>query len=175
MPSPTLSAAGLVQRLVVGMADMAVANQPSLTLTTYSLGSCLGISIYDPITKVGGLLHAMLPDSTISEEKARTRPAMFLDTGIPQLLGSARQLRLDPSRAIICVAGGAQIMDAQGFFNIGRRNQEALRSLLEKERLRIAAEDVGGTINRTMSLRLITGEVRLKVSGQTSEMILWKH
>lgn len=174
MASPTLSAAGLTQRLVVGMADLVVANQSALTLTTYSLGSCLGVSIYDPVTKVGGLLHAMLPDSSISEEKARSRPSMFLDTGLPQLLGSARQLRLDPSRAIICVAGGAQIMDAQGFFNIGKRNQEALRTLLQRENLRIAAEDVGGTINRTMSLRLTNGEVHLKVSGQPSELILWK-
>lgn len=174
MPSPTLSDTVFQQRMVVGMADMAASNQPSLTLTTYSLGSCLGVSIYDPLTRVGGMLHAMLPDSSISAEKASSRPGMFLDTALPQLLGTARQLRLDPNRAIICVAGGAQIMDSQGFFNIGRRNQDALRELLREAGLRIAAEEVGGTINRTMSLRLMTGEVRLKVSGRTDEIFLWK-
>ncbi len=174
MPAPTLSASGFQQRLVVGMADLVVANNPSLTLTTFSLGSCLGVSIYDPLTRVGGLLHAMLPDSSISEEKAHSKPAMFLDTGIPRLLDSARQMRFDCNRAIICVAGGSQIMDTQGFFNIGRRNQDALRELLSRERLRITAHDVGGTVNRTMSLRLITGEVRLKISGQPEEVSLWK-
>lgn len=174
MPAPTLSASGFQQKLVVGMADLAVANNPSLTLTTYSLGSCLGVSIYDPVTRVGGLLHAMLPDSSISEEKAQSKPAMFLDTGMPRLMDSARQMRFDCNRAIVCVAGGSQIMDTQGFFNIGRRNQDALRDWLSRQRLRVTAQDVGGTVNRTMSLRLITGEVRLKISGQPEEVTLWK-
>jgi chemotaxis protein CheD len=174
MPSPSLSAFGFNQRLVVGMAEIVVANNPALTLATFSLGSCLGVSIYDPVTRVGGMLHAMLPDSSISPEKAETQPGMFLDTGFPRLVDSARQLRLDRQRAVICVAGGAQIMDAQGYFNIGRRNREALAAILSRANLRVAAEEVGGTVNRTLYLHLSTGEVRIKSSGQAGEIVLWR-
>jgi len=156
------------------MAELVVSNNPSVILATYSLGSCLGISIYDPVTRVGGLVHIMLPDSSISPEKARAQPAMFLDTGLPKLFQSAYQMRLDKHRALICVAGGAQIMDDNNLFNIGQRNYAALAGLLHQHGLRIVAEDVRGMVNRTMYLKLATGEVRLKVSGQPMEMCLWK-
>jgi len=172
MPSPTLS--GFEHRLVVGMAEVVVSNNPGVTLATYSLGSCLGVSIYDPVTRVGGLIHIMLPDSSIAPEKARVQPAMFLDTGLPRLFQSAYQMRLDKHRAQICVAGGGQILDSQGVFNIGQRNYAALAVLLQRHGLHIAAQDVGGMVNRTMYLRLATGEVRLKVSGQPVETLLWK-
>jgi chemotaxis protein CheD len=172
MPSPSLS--GFEHRLVVGVAELVVSNNPSVTLATYSLGSCLGISIYDPLTRVGGLIHIMLPDSSISQEKARAQPAMFLDTGLPKLFQSAYQMRLDKHRAVICVAGGAQIMDDKNLFNIGQRNYAALAALLQQHGLRKGAEECGGMVNRTMYLKIATGEVRLKVSGQPAEMILWK-
>lgn len=172
MPSPTLS--GFEHRVIVGMAELVVSNNPSVTLATYSLGSCLGISIFDPVARVGGLLHIMLPESSISPDKARTQPAMFLDTGLPKLFNSAYVMRLDKHRTVICVAGGAQVMDDKGFFNIGQRNYAAFVALLQQHGLRIAAEDVGGMVNRTMYLKLATGEVRLKVSGQATETTLWK-
>jgi chemotaxis protein CheD len=172
MPSPSLS--GFDHRIVVGMAEMVVTNNQSATLATYSLGSCLGVSIYDPVARAGGLIHLMLPDSTIAPEKARLQPAMFLDTGLPALFQSAYQVRLDKHRALICVAGGAQIMDDSGYFNIGRRNQEALHQLLRHHGLGVTAQDTGGMVNRTMYLKLATGEVRLKISGQAVETVLWK-
>ena len=172
MPSPSLS--GFEHRVVVGMAESVVSNNPSVTLATYSLGSCLGVSIYDPVTRVGGLLHIMLPDSNIAPEKARSQPAMFLDTGLPKLFRSAYEMRLGKHRALICVAGGAQIMDDKGFFNIGQRNYAALGGLLQQHGLRITAEEVGGMVNRTMYLKLATGEVRLKISGEMTETILWQ-
>lgn len=171
MPSPSLS--GFEHRIVVGMAEMVVTNNLSATLATYSLGSCLGVSIYDPVARVGGLIHFMLPDSTIAPEKARSQPAMFLDSGLPRLFQAAYQLHLDKHRAVICVAGGAQILDDRGHFNIGRRNNDALNDLLRQHNLQIAAQDTGGMVNRTMYLKLATGEVRLKVSGQPAETLLW--
>lgn len=172
MPSPTLS--GFEHRVVVGMAESVVSNNPSVTLATYSLGSCLGISIFDPVTHVGGLVHIMLPDSGIAPDKARSQPGMFVDSGVPKLFKSAYEMRLEKQRAIICVAGGAQIMDDKGFFNIGQRNRAALDALLQQHGLRIAAHETGGMVNRTMYLKLATGEVRLKVSGQATETLLWK-
>jgi chemotaxis protein CheD len=173
MPSPTLT--GFEQRVIVGIADLAVSNNPDVTLATYSLGSCLGISVYDPVVRVGGLLHIMLPDSGIDTCKAKAQPAMFLDTGLPTLFRAAYQLRAEKYRMLVCVAGGAQVMDSSGFFNIGKRNYEAFRAVCQAHGLRIQAEQVGGLTSRSMFLKLSTGEVRLKVSGQTSEMVLCKN
>ena len=159
-------------RVVVGVADLAVSNNQSIVLTTYSLGSCLGIAIYDPAVKVGGLLHLMLPDSKLDTTKAEANPAMFVDSGMNALLRAADQLQADRRRLQVFVAGGAQILDDGGFFNIGKRNYEALRVVLERERLKITAEAVGGQVNRTMCLRLISGLVTLKTSGNPSEVPL---
>lgn len=170
MPSPTL--AGFEHKVVVGIADLAVSNNQNVILTTYSLGSCLGVAIYDPVVRVGGLLHLMLPDSGIDPAKAAANPAMFVDTGVPTLFRAAYELRADKHRLQIYVAGGAQIMDNSGFFNIGRRNYEALTALLARHSLHIQAEQVGGLVNRTLYLNLATGGVSLKVSGQTKDIAL---
>lgn len=174
MPSPSLSIAGFQQKVVVGIADMAVSNNPNAMLTTYSLGSCVGIAIYDPVARVGGLLHAMLPDSTIDLDKAARKPAMFVDTGIPALFRAAYELRAEKHRVHIYVVGGAQIMDNSGFFNIGKRNYEAVTAIFQRHGLRSVAEEVGGLVNRTMYLNLATGQLNLKVSGQTEEVVLCK-
>jgi len=173
MPAPSLT--GFNQKVVVGIAEMAVSNNQNVTLTTYSLGSCLGIAVYDPVVKAGGLLHIMLPDSTIDSVKAANQPSMFVDTGVPALFRAAYQLKAEKHRMIISVAGGAQIMDSGGFFNIGARNFDALSKLFAEHGLKIQAEQVGGLVNRTMHLNLATGEVRLKISGQAQEAILCKN
>jgi chemotaxis protein CheD len=173
MASPSL--VGFEHKIIVGLAELAVSNNQNAILTTYSLGSCLGISIYDPVARVGGLLHIMLPDSRIDANKARNQPAMFVDTGVPALFRAAYQLGAQKHRVQICVAGGAQIMDNSGYFNIGKRNYEALTRLLAEHELRLHAEQVAGMVNRTVHLNLATGEVRLKVSGQSQETILCKN
>ncbi len=173
MAVPILS--GFEHKVVVGIADFAVSNNPSVILTTYSLGSCLGISIYDPVVKVAGLLHIMLPDSSIDTAKAARSPAMFLDTGFPMLLKAAAELRAESSRLQICVAGGAQIMDSVGFFNIGKRNHVMMMDLLSRNALRLKAEEVGGMVNRTMHVHISSGDVVLKVSGNPKESYLCKN
>lgn len=170
MPSPSI--VGFEHRVIVGIADLAVSNNQSVTLTTYSLGSCLAVAIYDPVIRAGGLLHIMLPDSSIDPQKAAKQPGMFVDTGVPALFRAAYQLGAEKMRVRIAVAGGAQIMDSSGFFNIGKRNYETLSALFRKHGLTVAAEQVGGLVNRTIHLNLATGEVRLKVSGQASEIPL---
>jgi chemotaxis protein CheD len=171
MPSPTVIP-GFEHKVVVGIAEMVATNNPNALLTTYSLGSCLGISVWDPVVHAGGLLHIMLPDSSIDAAKAAAKPAMFVDTGVPALFRACYQFGAVKQRMIIAVAGGAQIMDEGGYFNIGRRNYEALKGLLTQHGLRISAEQVGGVVNRTMYMSLSTGDVRLKVSGQPKEVML---
>jgi chemotaxis protein CheD len=141
--------------LVVGVADMAVSNDGGAEIVTYSLGSCLGITIYDPVKKIGGLLHLMLPDSNIDPVKAATMPYMFVDTGVPRLFHAAYDL----------VAGGAQLLDERGIFNIGPRNAEAFKKLLAQHGLNIHANDTGGRASRTLRLDLETGHTTLKSPG----------
>lgn len=170
MPSPSLTA--FAYNVVVGIADVVVSNNAGAVLATYSLGSCLGVAVYDPDVRVGGLLHAMLPDSTIDQVKASQKPGMFVDTGVPVLIRAMQQMRADVRRMQTTVLGGAQIMDSTGFFSIGKRNYEALVCVFRSLGLRVHREDVGGFASRTMYLHIDSGKLRMKVSGQAQETIL---
>jgi chemotaxis protein CheD len=174
MPSPTLDSwFGFTPKLVVGVGGFAVSNNQGIVLATYSLGSCIGVTIYDPVTRAGGLLHAMLPDSTINQAKAGDQPGMFVDTGVGALFRAAHGLKADKYRMKICVAGGAQFLDKTGFFNIGQRNLARLTQLFDQHGLSIDARDVGGLVSRTIHLHLDSGEVRVKSSGH-EEYVLFK-
>ncbi|MCX8118309.1 MAG: chemotaxis protein CheD [Desulfobacterota bacterium] len=152
-------------KLIVGIADMKVSNDEKATIITYSLGSCIGVSIYDPVVKVGGLLHFMLPDSSIDPQKAQINPYMFADSGIPLFFKAAYRLGAEKRRMVVKVVGGAQILDDSNFFNIGKRNYMSLRKIFWSNNVLINAEDVGGTVNRTLSLELASGRVWVKTSG----------
>ncbi|HKL00109.1 MAG TPA: chemotaxis protein CheD [Desulfotignum sp.] len=150
---------------IVGVADMKVSNNPGESIITYSLGSCIGLVIYDPAVKVGGILHFMLPDSSIDKQKAAARPYMFADSGIPRLFKSAYQLGGDKKRMNVYVAGGAEILDQQGFFNIGKRNYMALKKMFFKNKVMISKQNVGGNVNRTVRIEIATGDIYVKTSG----------
>jgi len=152
--------------IVVDIADLAVSKDPNATLITYSLGSCIGVAIWDPVARVGGMLHYMLPDSTLSPDKAASSPAMFADTGIPKLFRAAYELGATKQRLVVKIAGGAQLLDDHGTFNIGKRNYLALRKIFWKNGVMIAAEDVGGAISRTLRLHVGTGVVSIKSRNQ---------
>ena len=157
--------------LVVGVADMKVSRDPGVTLVTHSLGSCIGLAIYDPVVRVGGLLHYMLPDSSLDLKKSRNNPNMFGDTGIPLLFKSTYKFGAKKSRLRVIVAGGAQIMDQNGLFNIGKRNHTLLRKIFWKNNVMIDFEEVGGTVNRTIRLEIETGSIWLKTSGLGTKKI----
>ncbi len=148
--------------IVVDIADLAVSKDPDAVLITYSLGSCIGVTIWDPVAKVAGLLHYMLPDSTISREKAQKNPAMFCDTGVPKLFKAAYELGATKQRIIVKVAGGSQLLDEGGTFNIGKRNYLALRKIFWKNGVMIKSENVGGSVSRTLKIRVADGAVTLK-------------
>ena len=152
--------------VVVDIADLAVSNDPAESLITYSLGSCIGVVVHDPAAHVGGMLHYMLPDSQLSPEKARLSPAMFCDTGVPKLFRAAYELGAAKQRLVVKVAGGAQLLDDNGTFNIGKRNYLALRKIFWKNGVLIAAENVGGSLSRTVRLDVATGAVTVKSRNQ---------
>jgi chemotaxis protein CheD len=151
--------------LVVGVADMVASNDANAELVTYSLGSCLGVTVYDPVKKVGGLLHLMLPDSRIDSAKGMTEPFMFVDTGVPQLFKTVFNLGGDRGRLIVKVAGGAQFLDEQRTFNIGERNIRAFEEIIARNGLMIHARELGGFNSRTIRLDLATGNFSIHSPG----------
>jgi len=156
--------------VVVDIADVAVCKDPDAALITYSLGSCIGVAIHDPVAKVAGLLHYMLPESSIAPEKAKASPAMFADTGLPKLFRSAYELGAVKGRLVVKVAGGSQLLDDNGTFNIGKRNYLALRKILWKNGVMIKAEDVGGAISRTLRVDVATGHTTIRSRNQETPL-----
>ena len=150
---------------IVGIADMKVSNRSGDTIVTYSLGSCVGLAIYDPQARVGGILHYILPNSAIDEIKAKSNPFMFADTGIPELFKQAYALGAEKSRIKVFVAGGAEIMAQEVIFNIGRQNYSALMQILSKNDVSVWKQAVGGYSNRTVKLEIASGKIYLKTSG----------
>jgi chemotaxis protein CheD len=153
-------------KIIVGMADMRVTREPGATIISYALGSCIGVTLYDPVVRVGGMLHFMLPDSQIDPQKAIKNPWIFADTGLPLFFREAYKLGAQKNRMYIKVIGGSQVMDDAGFFNIGKRNYLALRQIFGMNNVPIQAEDVGGCVNRTIRLEVSTGKVWVKTSGE---------
>ncbi|HMF53533.1 MAG TPA: chemotaxis protein CheD [Edaphobacter sp.] len=147
-----------------------MSDDPAATLVTYALGSCIAVTIFDPVLRVGGLLHYMLPDSKLDEEKARERPFMFADTGIPLLFQRAHQLGAVRSRLEVAVLGGAQVMDTRDTFNIGKRNHLALRKIFCEAGIPVHREDIGGSHSRTVRLEISGGRILIR-RGQSEEIL----
>lgn len=146
----------------VGMADYKVGRDPA-TLISYGLGSCIGISLYDPQTKIGGLLHIMLPDS--KQSKANENPAKFADTGIPLMLDAVLKLGASRSRLVAKMAGGAQMFafaNATDIMKVGMRNAIASKEILKGLNIPVLAEDTGGTYGRTVAIDLTNGKYIVK-------------
>ena len=160
-----------MRSLVVGISDCKIGWDPEDLLITYALGSCIAVALYDPVVKVGGLLHYMLPDSGLDRNKAQQNPFMFADTGIQRLFEAARARGAQPGRLVVRLAGGAQVLDTQGTFQIGKRNYLAARKILWKAGILIASEAVGGEVSRTTRLEVATGRMWVREgAGTDSEL-----
>jgi len=134
-------------------------------VVTHALGSCLGLVVFDPAVKVGGLLHAMLPLSSINPEKARANPAMFVDTGVPLLFNALYEKGAVKSRLVVKAAGCGNPMGKNEVFKIGERNYTVLKKLLWKNNILLEAEDVGGMVSRTIHFDVSSGQVVLSSGG----------
>jgi chemotaxis protein CheD len=149
------------------MAEMQISADLNEVLITYALGSCLGLTIYDPVARIAGMLHAMLPDSSIDTVKASSSPSTFIDTGVPALFKAAYALGARKERIVAKVAGGAKASLQPGgdYFQIGKRNFLKLREMFWRNGVLIAAADVGGAVSRTMLIEVGTGNVHLRMNG----------
>ncbi|MBW2709636.1 MAG: chemotaxis protein CheD [Deltaproteobacteria bacterium] len=135
-------------------------------IITYALGSCLGLMVYDPVARVGGLLHAMLPLSKINPQKAESNPYMFVDKGVPILFKEVYSLGGEKARLIVKAAGCGSPMGKNEMFKIGERNYTILKKLLWKNGVLLKAEEIGDSISRTVRFDISTGRVIIKTGRQ---------
>ena len=156
----------------VNCSEMKISNNPVETLVAFSIGSGMGVTAYDPVCGIGGMLNFMLPDSHrangIEPEKV---PYMFADTGIPAFVEALCAQNARPERLKVVIAGGAEILDQTEAFNIGRQNCEALKAGLNACNLSVFYEATGGTCARTLSLEIGSGFSSIKVLGAGEEKI----
>ncbi|WMW24480.1 chemotaxis protein CheD [Methanolobus sediminis] len=147
--------------IIVGMADSAVAKKPA-KLTTLGLGSCVGISLYDKSTGVGGMVHIMLP--SIENARAKDNIAKFADTGISALLDEMVETGAYKHRTTAKIAGGASMFsfNSKTQLNIGERNVSATKDALKQLKIPIIAEDTGKNYGRTIVLDTENGELTVK-------------
>ncbi|HJB00860.1 MAG TPA: chemotaxis protein CheD [Candidatus Mediterraneibacter merdavium] len=156
------------EEIKIGIGDMKVLRNQG-TLITYALGSCIGITLYDPVIKLGGLLHIMLPKA--GDQGAAT-PFKFADTGIREMIRKMAAYGGMSRRYVCKIAGGAQMFQMTGpIGNIGERNIASVRSELAAQQIRIQGEDVGKNYARTMLMDVGTGTVRVRTMGR-NEIIL---
>jgi chemotaxis protein CheD len=159
------------QTVVVGVAGCEVAATPGQVLTTYALGSCIGLAVYDPAAQVGGLLHFLLPDSAIDPARVSENPYRYGDTGVPALIGQVCRRGGVVRRLVACAAGAARMMGDEGMFDIGRRNYLALRRALWKTGVLLSGEAVGGAVPRTMRLEIGTGRSWVETAGEVQDLL----
>ncbi|MBQ1901698.1 MAG: chemotaxis protein CheD [Lachnospiraceae bacterium] len=158
------------QMIKVGMADLKICKAPD-NLTTLGLGSCIGIAMYDPSTKISGLAHIMLPDST--QIKNNSNIAKFADTGIQKLYDDMLKAGANKSRLVAKIAGGAKMFEIAGSaaINVGQRNALASKEKLKALGVRLIAEDTGLNYGRTVELYSETGDYLIKAVGKPPKTI----
>lgn len=158
------------KRITVGVSDMKLSKSPGDVLVTHALGSCLGVALYDPVAVVGGMLHFMLPDSSVNPQRAVESPWMFANVAIPQFFRRVYEMGAVKSRIIVKVAGGATLLDDAEYFAIGKRNHTMLRKLFWQNGILIKGEDVGGSVSRTLFLEIGTGRTWMQIGGRDVDL-----
>lgn len=151
----------MTPRVIVGISDLAVTNSPSVVLSTYALGSCVGVVALAPKIQAAGLLHAMLPKMGTKASRQKT-PLMFVDTGMQQMLKELSSFGITKGMLKIAIIGGASVNSGGDFFEIGSNNVKATKEFCADNGLRIAYEDTGGKVNRTVHLQLTDFRLQIK-------------
>jgi chemotaxis protein CheD len=152
--------------VVVGVSDAKASGKPDDVLVTHALGSCIGVALHDPRAGVAGLLHYQLPSSLADPTRAQEKPLMYADTGMKWLLDRMTRLGAEQRRMRVRLAGGANMLNDSGLFDIGRRNYAAIRKILWQCGMFIDAEIIGGKAPRTLELNVADGTLSVKSGGE---------
>ena len=154
---------------IVQVGDMKVGVEGD-EIVTYALGSCLGLMVYDPVARVGGMLHAMLPLSKINPQKAAANPYMFVDKGVPILFKEVYNLGGQKARLIVKAAGCGSPIGKNEMFKIGERNYTVLKKLLWKNGVLLKAEEIGDSVSRTVHFDISTGRTTIKSGREERDL-----
>ncbi len=154
------------RHITVDIAECKISNDSLSILETYALGGCVAVLLYDPVAKIGGLLHYMLPHSRTAPHRAKERPAIFADTGIPRLLEQMGTAGSNLTHMVCKAAGGGKLFADTGVFDIGQRNVTMLHQMCWRHELFLAAEDMGDTKSRMVALDIATGDVTIRAGGK---------
>ena len=157
-------------RIIVNVSDAKISTCIAEVLATYSLGSCIGVCLYDRSKKIGGMLHYQLPDSKMDAEKAQTNPFMFADSGIRILVEKLLSVGANKKLLQVKIAGGAAMQAGPEGFDIGKRNHLAIRKIMWKNGLMIDAEDVGGSAPRNLYMNIANGAVTVRTTGMEKQL-----
>ncbi len=153
------------RRIIISVSDAKVSGDPSDVLVTYSLGSCIGVCLYDPATNVGGMLHYQLPNSKMDPDRAKAKPFMFADTGMRILVEKLVSMGAKKKRMQIRIAGGASMDTGPKGFDSGKRNHLAFRKIMWKNGMFVDSEDVGGFSPRNVYMDMADGAVTVRSNG----------
>lgn len=158
----------------VPIGEMVASTDIDDVLVVYGVGSCMVVGLYDPITKVGGILHALLPGINWQRQSVRGKPTKYVDQGIPLLMETMTSLGARKNRLVAYLCGGAQVINAPGLsdtFSIGERNVLAARMALRGAGLDVNSEMTGGRVGRTLRLHMADGKVTVKTLGQEERVL----
>lgn len=154
-------------RIIVGISDMKISRKRRDLLITHSLGSCLGLTAWDPNAGIGGLIHCLLPRASRSEVP---NPYMYVNLGVPHMIRKMVNMGCTREFLIFKAAGCGRMMNMLSQFDTGAQNQAVLEALFEKNGVTLAAIDTGGSIPRTMSLNIESGRVAITSQGKEWEI-----
>ena len=156
---------------VVGISDCKVGRGADDTVITYALGSCVGLALYDSRTKVGGILHILLPDSQFRSGSSVFNPFMYADTGVQGMLRLLEEQGADRGHLVAKAAGGANMLRHSSLLDIGKRNIETTLDILKRERIPLLSQSLGGTVGRSMQISLDDGTVHVRLLGVGEEKL----
>ena len=154
--------------VTLGIGEFGAVKQAGDVIKTHALGSCVAIVILDPATRTIGMAHVALPDSKVHPSRAEKLPGYFADTAVPVLLEKMKEMGAGGNllKMIVKLTGGANVMDKNNTFNIGKRNVLAIKKELWRHRMGARAEDVGGPISRTVTVNMDDGKVVVTSPGR---------
>jgi len=158
----------------VGLGELAISRNPEDILVAYGLGSCMGIAIIDPVTRVSGLLHAVLPRATDGMESPKISPYKYVESGIEGLIMALVKEGARQNRLVVRIVGGSNMLISAGLtlsFDIGTRNIEATRTTLNRMKIPITAAEVGGHTGRTVRIYVADSRVTVRVIGEKEHEI----
>lgn len=151
---------------------MAITDTRDGILSTFALGSCVGVIVYDHVNGIAGLLHIMLPSSTIAAEKSRNQPFLFADTGVEKFVSMLLSKGVDFKNISCVIAGGASVMSSSDAFKIGEKNGLAVKEKLQELGISVRFADLGGFSNRSLHLNLGDGSLLIALPNEKKEIQL---